>query len=91
MSVDHKPGRKAESRRILRSGGYLDETDPRNPRVVCDSLNVRGEQASCMGRSNTLVAWQRVKKKLPLLSRYKAGMGWVPWGGVGRAGSLLIV
>lgn len=41
MSVDHKPGRKAESRRILRSGGYLDDTDPQNPRVVCDSLNVR--------------------------------------------------
>lgn len=41
MSVDHKPGRKAEKRRILRSGGYLDETDPTNPRIVCDSLNVR--------------------------------------------------
>lgn len=41
MSVDHKPGRKGESRRILRSGGYLDRTDPQNPRVICDSLNVR--------------------------------------------------
>lgn len=44
MSVDHKPGRKAESRRILRSGGYLDETDPHNPRVVCDTLKVRGRK-----------------------------------------------
>lgn len=41
MSADHKPGRKAERRRIQRSGGYLDETDPEHPRVVCDDLNVR--------------------------------------------------
>lgn len=41
MSIDHKPGRKGERRRILRSGGYLDETDPKHPRVVRDNYNVR--------------------------------------------------
>ncbi|CAN0378250.1 unnamed protein product, partial [Ectocarpus sp. 12 AP-2014] len=49
MSVDHKPGRKAESRRILRSGGYLDETDPRNPRVVCDTLKMSIATSRALG------------------------------------------
>ena len=43
MSIDHKPGRKDERRRILRSGGYLDESDPRHPRVVRDNHNVSEE------------------------------------------------
>ncbi|CAM9536932.1 unnamed protein product, partial [Scytosiphon promiscuus] len=49
MSVDHKPGRKAESRRILRSGGYLDQTDPRHPRVVCDSLKMSIATSRALG------------------------------------------
>lgn len=49
MSVDHKPGRKAEKRRIKRSGGFLDEGDPNHPRVVCEKLNV--SHTSCVQRS----------------------------------------
>ncbi|CAN0158372.1 unnamed protein product, partial [Pylaiella littoralis] len=49
MSVDHKPGRKAESRRIVRSGGYLDETDPRHPRVVCDTLKMSIATSRALG------------------------------------------
>lgn len=66
MSMDHKPGRKAETRRILRSGGYLDETDPRNPRVVCDTLNVR------KGAVSTLLCFIRIASDIA-----SAGVGLV--------------
>jgi hypothetical protein len=34
MSLDHKPNRKAEARRIVRNGGTLDSSDPRAMRIV---------------------------------------------------------
>lgn len=92
MSVDHKPGRKAESRRILRSGGYLDETDPRNPRVVCDSLNVRAEQARhvffCFYLRGT---WSKRYSKRDRSIRLGWGRAGCPGVGsvVARAGSLV--
>lgn len=65
MSLDHKPGRKAEKRRILKSGGYLDETEAGHPRVVCDKLNVSSKAsmpASPRARYQILGLWKRVGK-----------------------------
>jgi len=38
LSVDHKPSRKAERRRILNAGGFVDDSDPDTCRVGCPSV-----------------------------------------------------
>ncbi|CAM9518456.1 unnamed protein product [Chrysoparadoxa australica] len=35
MSIDHKPSRKCEVRRIQRCGGTVDYSDPSWPRIIC--------------------------------------------------------